>query len=61
MLLKLFTTIGKIQNIPNTKNMAIINKFLEINSQNYKKEVSFLYFYFFSKNILIVNLSYTIV
>jgi hypothetical protein len=61
MLLKLFTTIGKIQNIPNVKNMAIINKFLEINSQNYKKEVSFLYFYFFSKNILIVNLSYTIV
>ena len=61
MLLKLFTTIGKIQNIPNVKNMVIINKFLEINSQNYKKEVSFLYFYFFSKDILIVNLSYTIV
>lgn len=61
MLLKLFTTIGKIQNIPNTKNIAIINKFREMNSQNYKKEVSFLYFYFFSKNILIVNLSYTIV
>jgi hypothetical protein len=49
MLLKLFTTIGKIQNIPNTKNMAIINKFLEINSQNYKKEVSFLYFIFSPK------------
>jgi hypothetical protein len=49
MLLKLFTIIGKNQNIPNAKNMAIINKFLEINSQNYKKEVSFLYFYFFSK------------
>ena len=61
MLLKLFTTLGKIQNILNAKNMAIINKFLEINSQNYKKEVSFLYFYFFSKDILIVNLSYTIV
>ena len=61
MLLKLFTTIGKIQNIPNAKNIAIINKFREMNSQNYKKEVSFLYFYFFSKNILIVNLSYTIV
>jgi hypothetical protein len=49
MLLKLFTTIGKIQNIPNVKNMAIINKFLEINSQNYKKKFLFCIFIFSPK------------
>ena len=29
MPLKLSTTIGKIQNIPNSKNIEIINEFLE--------------------------------
>jgi len=29
MPLKLSTTIGKIQDIPNTKNIALINEFLE--------------------------------
>ncbi|MGH9980790.1 MAG: hypothetical protein ACRD6U_04450 [Nitrososphaeraceae archaeon] len=29
MPLKLSTTIGKIQNIPNAKNIEIINEFLE--------------------------------
>ena len=29
MPLKLSTTIGKIQNIPNSKNIVIINEFLE--------------------------------
>jgi hypothetical protein len=30
MPLKLSTTIGKIHNIPNSKNIEIINEFLEI-------------------------------
>jgi hypothetical protein len=34
MPLKLSTTIGKIQNIPNAKNIEIVNEFLE-----YMKEV----------------------
>ena len=29
MPLKLSTTIGKIQNIPNSKNIEIVNEFLE--------------------------------
>jgi hypothetical protein len=49
MPFKLSTTIGKIQNIPNAKNIAIVNKFLEINSQNYKKEVLFCIFIFSPK------------
>jgi hypothetical protein len=34
MLLKLFTKIGKIQNIPNAKNIEIINEFLEYMRNN---------------------------
>jgi hypothetical protein len=34
MPLKLSTTIGKIQNIPNPKNMEIINEFLEYMRSN---------------------------
>jgi len=34
MLLKLFTKIGKIQNIPNAKNIAIVNEFLEYMRSN---------------------------
>ncbi|MDW3626590.1 MAG: hypothetical protein QOK72_08095 [Nitrososphaeraceae archaeon] len=37
MPLKLSTTIGKIQNIPNSKNIEIINEFLE-----YMKEVTII-------------------
>jgi len=32
--LKLSTTIGKIQNIPNSKNIEIINEFLEYMKDN---------------------------
>ncbi len=34
MPLKLSTTIGKIQNIPNSKNIEIINEFLEYMKDN---------------------------
>lgn len=34
MLLKLSTTKGKIQNIPNPKNIEIINEFLEYRKNN---------------------------
>ena len=34
MPLKLSTTIGKIQNIPNSKNIEIINEFLEYMRNN---------------------------
>ena len=38
MPLKLSTTIGKIQNIPNIKNIEIINKFLEYMRNNGSSE-----------------------
>jgi hypothetical protein len=38
MPLKLSTTIGKIQNIPNTKNIEIINEFLEYMKNNSSSE-----------------------
>ena len=38
MLLKLSTTIGKIQNIPNTKNIEIVNEFLEYMRSNGSSE-----------------------
>src|SRR5215204_6300803 len=38
MPLKLSTTIGKIQNIPNTKNIEIINDFLEYMRNNGSSE-----------------------
>ncbi|HVP82783.1 MAG TPA: hypothetical protein VMS35_07065, partial [Nitrososphaeraceae archaeon] len=38
MPLKLSTTIGKIQNIPNIKNIEIINKFLEYMRSNGSSE-----------------------
>ena len=38
MPLKLSTTIGKIQNIPNTKNIEIINEFLEYMKNNGSSE-----------------------
>ena len=38
MLLKLFTKIGKIQNISNTKNIEIINEFLEYMRNNGSEE-----------------------
>jgi len=39
MPLKLSTTIGKIQNIPYTKNIEIINKFLEYMRNNALKNI----------------------
>jgi hypothetical protein len=36
--LKLSTTIGKIQNIPNSKNIEIINEFLEYMRNNGSSE-----------------------
>ena len=38
MPLKLSTTIGKIQNIPNIKNMEIVNEFLEYMKSNGSSE-----------------------
>ena len=38
MPLKLSTTIGKIQNIPNAKNIAIVNEFLEYMRSNNSSE-----------------------
>jgi integrase/recombinase XerD len=38
MPLKLSTTIGKIQNIPNTKNIEIINEFLDYMRSNGSSE-----------------------
>ena len=38
MPFKLSTTIGKIQNIPNVKNIEIINKFLEYMKSNGSSE-----------------------
>ena len=38
MPLKLSTTIGKIQNIPNNKNIEIINDFLEYMRSNSSSE-----------------------
>ena len=38
MPLKLSTTIGKIQNIPNSKNIEIINEFLEYMRNNGSSE-----------------------
>ena len=38
MPLKLSTTIGKIQNIPNSKNIEIINEFLEYMRSNGSSE-----------------------
>jgi hypothetical protein len=38
MPLKLSTTIGKIQNIPNYKNIEIVNKFLEYMRSNGSSE-----------------------
>ena len=38
MPLKLSTTIGKIQNIPNSKNIEIINKILEYMRNNGSSE-----------------------
>ena len=38
MPLKLTTTIGKIQNIPNIKNIEIINEFLEYMRNNGSSE-----------------------
>lgn len=38
MPLKLSTTIGKIQDIPNTKNIPIINEFLEYMKNNSSSE-----------------------
>ena len=38
MLLKLFTKIEKIQNIPNAKNIEIINEFLEYMRNNGSEE-----------------------
>src|SRR5688500_4658297 len=38
MPLKLSTTIGKIQNIPNSKNIEIINEFLEYMRSNSSSE-----------------------
>jgi hypothetical protein len=38
MPLKLSTKIGKIQNIPNTKNLEIINEFLEYMRSNGSSE-----------------------
>ncbi len=38
MPMKLTTTIGKIQAIPNTKNMQIINEFLEHMKKNGSSE-----------------------
>jgi hypothetical protein len=35
MLLRLSTTIRKIQNIPNSKNIEIINEFLDYMRSNY--------------------------
>jgi hypothetical protein len=38
MPLKLSTTIGKIQNLPNVKNIGIINKFLDYMRNNGSSE-----------------------
>jgi phosphomannomutase len=38
MLLKLSTTIGKIQQLPNTKNIEIINEFCEYMRSNISSE-----------------------
>ena len=38
MLLKLSTTIGKIQNVSNSKNIEIINEFLEYMRSNGSSE-----------------------
>ena len=38
MLLKLSTTIGKIQDIPNSKNIEIINEFLKYMRSNGSSE-----------------------
>jgi len=38
MPFKLSTTIGKIQNIPNSKNIEIINEFLEYMRNNSSSE-----------------------
>jgi hypothetical protein len=38
MSLKLSTTIGKIQNIPNSKNIEVINEFLEYMKSNESSE-----------------------
>jgi hypothetical protein len=38
MPFKLSTAIGKIQNIPNTKNIEIINEFLEYMTSNSSSE-----------------------
>jgi hypothetical protein len=38
MPLKLSTTIGKIQNIPNPKNIEVINEFLEYMKNNGSSE-----------------------
>jgi hypothetical protein len=38
MPFKLSTTIGKIQNIPNSKNIEIVNEFLEYMGSNSSSE-----------------------
>jgi integrase/recombinase XerD len=38
MPLKLSTTIGKIQNIPNSRNIEIVNEFLEYMRKNGSSE-----------------------
>jgi len=65
MPLKLSTTIGKIQKIPNSKNMEIINKFLEYmrnngsseHHQNNNLKVVIAFGTFIGKDMLFLDIS----